>query len=307
MGEKGVYNEQQKLSFMEFCLELPNFFAVAASAILTGSLIAWMDFVDSLGNVIASGFVAILSGKLKRNLKFEYNYGVGKIEAIASLCCEFFVLSGLVSVCIFSVMEILSPRRPSDLLFYAVLLKVVNVGFDCFFFIRQRRLSKSGSRIAKSEFKAVTQDFAFDAIALLSLLVCYVFRNVRAMWYFAPALCLLFSVYFFADSISRIRAAIFELTDRTLSEDAQLLILRALNSCYASYAELISVNSRTSGGRVYIDLNIRFDGDTSYDGIRAFQKTVSEKICSEVPGSVVSIVISEECAPYGTEKRFEGN
>lgn len=294
MSDKSVYNEQQKLSFIEFCLELPNFFAVAASAILTGSLIAWMDFVDSLGNVIASGFVAGLSGKLKRDLKFEYNYGIGKVEAIASLCCEFFVLSGLVSVSIFSIMDILSPKRPSDLLFYAVLLKIVNVGFDAFFFLRQRRLSKSGSSIAKSEYKAITQGFAFDGIALVSLFVCYIFRDVRAMWYFAPVLCILASVYFFIDSISRIRAAIAELTDKTLTEDTQLLILKALNSCYDSYAELVSVNSRTSGGRVYIDLHVRFDGDTSYDEILSFQRTVSEKIRGEVTDSVVSIVISDE-------------
>lgn len=294
MSDRGVYNEQQKLSFVEFCLELPNFVAVTASAILTGSLIAWMDFVDSLGNVIASGFVAALSRKLKRDLKFEYNYGIGKIEAIASLLCEFFVLSGLVSVSIFSIMDIITPKRPSDLLLYAVLLKIVNVGFDVFFFIRQRKLSKSGSRIAKSEYKAATQSFAFDVIALVSLFVCYVLRDVRAAWYFAPALCLLASVYFFVDSISRIRTAIFELTDRTLSEDAQLVILKALNSCYDSYAELISINSRTSGGRVFIDLHVRFDGGTSYNDIRAFQQTVSKKICEEVADSVISIVISDE-------------
>lgn len=55
------YKSQQRVSFISFLAELPNFIAVTISAIISGSLIVWMDFVDSLGNVLNSGFVALLS------------------------------------------------------------------------------------------------------------------------------------------------------------------------------------------------------------------------------------------------------
>lgn len=293
MDNKDVYGQQQKLSFIEFITELPNFFAVTASAILTGSLISWMDFVDSLGNVICCGFVSLLSKKLKRNLKYEYNYGIGKIEAIASLCCEFFMIFGLLCVCFFSAMELIEPKRPSDLLFIAVLLKVANVGFDTYFLIRQRKISKTGGRIAQSEYKGMIQAIAFDAIALISLFVCYIYRDIRAMWYFSPVLCLVISVYFFIDSASRIRSAIRELIDRTLPEDKQLLILKALNSCYKDYANLVSVNSHISGGTVFIDLNVSFEDDTSYCEMQAFLRRVTEMIHADIADSVVHIIISE--------------
>ena len=40
------YKSQQKVSFFNFLAELPNFIAVTVSAIISGSLIVWMDFVD---------------------------------------------------------------------------------------------------------------------------------------------------------------------------------------------------------------------------------------------------------------------
>lgn len=37
------YKSQQKVSFFNFLAELPNFIAVTVSAIISGSLIVWMD------------------------------------------------------------------------------------------------------------------------------------------------------------------------------------------------------------------------------------------------------------------------
>lgn len=69
-----------------------------------------MDFVESLGNVLNSGFVALLSRKLSRNLKYEYNYGVGKIEAISALCCDGILICGLVLMVISSVNDFILPK-----------------------------------------------------------------------------------------------------------------------------------------------------------------------------------------------------
>ena len=48
------YKKQQRVSFLNFLAELPNFVTVFVSAVLSGSLIVWMDFIDSLCNVADS-------------------------------------------------------------------------------------------------------------------------------------------------------------------------------------------------------------------------------------------------------------
>ena len=79
MNEQASYQRQMRMSLMAFLIELPNFIAMAVSAVVSSSVLVWTDLMDSLGNVLGTGIVALLSRKLSRNLKYEYNYGIGKL------------------------------------------------------------------------------------------------------------------------------------------------------------------------------------------------------------------------------------
>ena len=69
--------------------------AVLVSAFLSRTILIFVDLLDSLGNLLRTATITILSKKLSKDLRFEYNYGVGKIEAIASLYCDGIVFFGL--------------------------------------------------------------------------------------------------------------------------------------------------------------------------------------------------------------------
>ena len=143
--------------------------------------------MDSLGNVLNSGFVALLSRKLRRDLKYEYNYGVGKIEAISALACDGILICGLILMIISSVHDLILPKEPSGLLIYVVFLKVINVAFDIYFLQAHYKIKKkSRTTIAITEFHTALKSFAFDTVALISLLICWLFRGIRAVWYFSP-------------------------------------------------------------------------------------------------------------------------
>ena len=196
------YKNQQRVSFLNFIAELPNFVAVLASAIVSGSLLVWMDFIDSLCNVIDAGFVALLSRKLKRDLKYEYNYGIGKIEAISSLCCEGILICGLLIMLISSINDMINPKQPSVLLIYVVVLKVINVIFDTFFLKEQYKIKKGGgSELTDAKFYSALKCFAFDTVALVSILICWIFRGYRAVWYFSPVICIILAVFFFTAAV----------------------------------------------------------------------------------------------------------
>ena len=109
MKKTSSYNKQQKLTIMQFFLELPNFIAVLLSAIFSGSLIVWLDLIDSLGGIFGEGVVMTQSRKLSKDLKFKYNYGVGKVEALTTILCEGVAIGGLVCIMIISIIEIINP------------------------------------------------------------------------------------------------------------------------------------------------------------------------------------------------------
>lgn len=286
------YEKQQRLSFLGFIVELPNFIAVAVSAILSGSLIVWMDFIDSLCNVTDAGFVALLSRKLKRNLKYEYNYGIGKVEAISSLCCEGILIFGLLVMLISSVHELINPKEPSGILIYVVLLKVINVLSDANFVRAQYKIKKNGkSELTNAKFYSELKNLAFDSAALVSILICWTFRGYRAAWYFSPVVCIILVCMFFVTAVSRMKKSVGILTDRTLPEKEQMKILRVLSRFNDRYEEFEFLSSRISGETVYIDLRIKFRDDTTYAQIKALCNEISSEMKKQIPQSRVSIVI----------------
>lgn len=289
------YKNQQRVSFLNFIAELPNFVAVLFSAIVSGSLLVWMDFIDSLCNVIDAGFVTLLSRKLKRDLKYEYNYGIGKIEAISSLCCEGILICGLLIMLISSVNELINPRQPSGLLIYVVALKVINVAFDTFFLKEQYKIKKGGgSELTDAKFYSTLKCFAFDMVALVSILICWIFRGYRAVWYFSPVICIILAVFFFATAVLRVRKSVSILTDRTLPEKEQLKILNVLSKFYGRYEEFEFLSSRQSGETVYIDLRIKFRDETTYAQLKKFCREISHEMEKQIKNSRVSIVIDDD-------------
>lgn len=286
------YKNQQKVSLGSFLAELPNFVAVTVSAILSGSLIVWMDFVDSVCNVLNSGFVALLSRKLRRDLKYEYNYGVGKIEAISSLACDGILICGLIIMLISSVNDLISPKEPSGLLVYVVILKVINVAFDTFFLQAQYKIKKeSKTAIANTEFHASLKSFLFDSVALVSILICWIFRDVRIVWYFSPAICIALSVWFFIGAIRRSKDSVRMLTDRTLPEEEQMKIMSVLSDFHDRYEEFEFLSTRMSGNTAYIDLKLSFKNDTTYNDMKALCEEISAKMKEQMEDCRVSIVI----------------
>lgn len=291
-NQKESYKDQQKLSLRSFLAELPNFVAVTVSAIVSGSLIVWMDFVDSFCNVLNSGFVALLSRKLRRNLSYEYNYGVGKIEAISSLACNGILICGLIFMLISSINDLISPKEPSGLLIYVVILKVVNVAFDVYFLQAQYKIKKAfNTAIATTEFHATLKSFAFDAVALVSILICWIFREVQAVWYFSPIICLGLSVWFFIGAIRRSGESVRMLTDRTLPEEEQMKIMSVLSGFHDRYADFESIDTRLSGNTAYIDLKLRFANDVTYPEIRQLCAEITAKMQEKLADCHVSIVI----------------
>lgn len=289
------YKKQQRVSFLNFLAELPNFVAVFASAVLSGSLIMWMDFIDSLCNVADSGFVTLLSRKLKRDLKYEYNYGIGKIEAISSLCCEGILILGLFIIFASSVHELINPKSPSGLLVYVVLLKIINIAFDAFFLKEQYKIKNNGaSEITNAKFYSAIKCFAFDAVTLVSVFVCWLFRKYRASWYFSPVICIVLVCIFLVLAVLRMKNSVEILTDRTLPEKEQMKILRVLSKFNDRYEEFEFLSSRISGETVFIDLEIKFCDDTSYAQIKELCREISIGMKEQIPKSRVSIVVDGE-------------
>ena len=295
MSNKSGYKQQQNLSIAQLLAELPSFVAVLVSAILSRNLLVYVDLLDSSMYLISLVLIVVLSKKLTKDLRYEYNYGVGKIEAIASLLCDGMGCFGLLITLGFSVQSIIRPEQPSDFVIAVVGLKVINVAFDTAFFVKQRKITKiHSSAISNANYAEALSALLFDSVALVSLFVMWLLRNNPIGGYISLVVSIFVVIYLMIGYVKRIRQALTELTDKTLPEEEQMKILSILTRHYDSYSQVHSVNSHKSGDCIRIDMHLSFERNTSFEEILTLKKQMQDELDSQFGNCIVNIIVGED-------------
>ncbi len=291
--ENNSYKEQEKAALMSFLFTLPGFTGLVITIILTGSLVTLIDFLDTLCNLIRDGFLYLLSKKLQNNLKYEYNYGVARLETLSALCCDCIMVAGLLIVFASSIRELFGPSAPSGILFFALACKFGAVTTDSYMLYKHYKIRKTtNSGVAKVAFAGALKSTLFDAVILVAYCFMMAFRNVTASYYMSPILCIVIAIYLGRQCILRIIDYVGELIDKTLSEEMQMKIIRVLTRYYDEYEELNAINCHKIGEQLFIDLNITFKKDEEFANIAEFRQKL-EKDLNEILGDCkLTIAIS---------------
>lgn len=295
MGNKLGYEQQQNLSFAQILAEVPSFVAVLVSAILSRNLLVFIDLFDSFMYLISLSLVVVLSKKLTKDLRYEYNYGIGKVEAISSLLCDGIAFFGLLFMLGLSVYEIMYPEQPSKLVIAVVGLKVINVVFDIVFFVKQRKITKiHNSAISKANYAEALSALLFDSVALVSLFAVWLLRDNPIGGYISPVVSIFVAIYLMFGYVKRTRQALIELTDKTLPEEEQMKILSILTRHYDSYSQVHSVNSHKSGDCIRIDMHLSFERNTNFEEILTLKKQMQDEFDSQFGNCIVNIIVGED-------------
>jgi divalent metal cation (Fe/Co/Zn/Cd) transporter len=295
MSNNSGYKKQQNLSFVQFLAETPSFIAVLVSAILSRTILVFVDLLDSFGNLLRTAMVTILSKKLTKDLRYEYNYGVGKIEAIASLLCDGLVFFGLLLTLGLSIYSLIFPEPPRDLVIVVVGIKIVNVSVDTAFFVKQREIIKTHrSAISETNYAAALAALLFDSITLVSLLAMWLLRNNPIGGYISPVMSIFVAIYLMFGCIKRTKQALVELTDKTLPEEAQMKMLNILSRYYDGYSRFHSIDSRITGDVIRIDIHLSFDNNTRVKEVVNIQKQIQDEFNSLFGNCIVKIIMGED-------------
>ena len=295
MSNKSGYKQQQNLSFAQLLAELPSFAAVLVSALLSRNLLVYIDLLDSSMYLVSLVLIVVLSRKLTKDLRYEYNYGVGKIEAIASLLCDGMGFFGLMITLGFSVQAIIFPEQPSELVIAVVALKAINVAFDTAFFAKQHKITRiHNSAISKSNYAEALSALLFDSVALVSLLAMWLLRDNTVGCYIAPVVSIFVAICLMVGYVKRIRQALTELTDKTLPEEEQMKILNILNRYYDSYSQFHSISSRKSGQSTTVDIFLSFEEGERIETIAYLQKKMQEELGEQLGNCTVNIIVKNE-------------
>jgi divalent metal cation (Fe/Co/Zn/Cd) transporter len=293
--EKKHYRRQAEISIFLLLGEVPNCIIVFLLALSTRSLIVYADLIDSLSLLLRTFCMLFLSKKLRKDLRFEYNYGVGKIEALVSLALDFLLLMSVGLMIFFAITDLIDPQQPSETIGIAVLFKVICVALDFVVFWKQYRLCKqSNSFLLKSELSVRIKSLVFDLISFLALLLVYLFRDNRFIWYFSSIFCIALSIYLITTVVLRMRVAVKEVLDKTADENIQKAVLKTITANYDKYDEFIGIKSRVAGGVVFIELELGFDDNTTVVEVQQLVNDIHELLKDEIPECKVSVNIENK-------------
>jgi divalent metal cation (Fe/Co/Zn/Cd) transporter len=291
MNVQSGYKKQQNLSFIQLLSELPAFIVTLISAIFANTMLLFVDLMDSLGNLIRTAMVTLLSKKLSKDLRYEYNYGVEKIEAIVSMFCNGIVFFGLLVTLGLSIYTIVFPDTPSDSIIAAAGIKVINVCFDTSFFVSQRKILKTHrSVISEANYAAALAALLFDSVTLVSLLAIWLLRNNPVGLYISPIISIFIALYLIVKCLKRTKIALGDLTDKTLPEEQQMKILSVLTKHYDAYSYFHSINSHKTGNITRVDIHLSFENDTSFEDILNLKNQMQDELSLQLGECIVNII-----------------
>jgi ferrous-iron efflux pump FieF len=268
-------------------------FSLAALVAASSSVIL-ADFLKTLLEFIAVLIAWLALRRIQHGANHEFDYGVGKLENLSSLVVGVLMVGCLLMIVVNAVRNLLHPGEISGIgVWISLANQVIYVFVNSWLSLRSRRLAREqNSPLMASQAglfftKALANGFILLSLGLSLLLIRFSWSH-----YIDPAASLIIAASILFAALGIFKSSTFDLLDRTLEENSQLAILRALARHFDSYDELREVRSRRAGSHVFVEIILGFPPEQTTAGTAAVAKRLKAELEREIPGSRVTIGIA---------------
>jgi divalent metal cation (Fe/Co/Zn/Cd) transporter len=112
--------------------------------------------------------------------------------------------------------------------------------------------------------------------------------------YIDPAASMVIALSILSATLGIFSSSLYDLLDRTLEEERQIVILAELARHFHDYEELHGIRSRRSGAQVYVEIFLEFDPEKKMAEIQQVIDTIRHDIEQKLQGSSVTIALTTE-------------
>ena len=263
-------------------------------ALQTGMLTLIAECVKGGVTIGLTTISVILLRRINRGRMQHYDFGTGKVEQAISL------LSALAVICAaaFISFEIVERLREigheaagaHHANFLALAIVSVDLVVDIALCINLSR-SAHGlvSPVFTAEHRARIGHLVISGVVLLGLTIAQFTHGAVSAWadILASAGLALFLVWL---AVGIVKGALPDLLDRTLSEELQLHINRALIAHFDRYEQLGRVRSRQAGSRYMVDIELGFSPSMTMGEVAGHLAAIQTDLERDLPGSHVVLV-----------------
>ncbi|MFH1059670.1 MAG: cation diffusion facilitator family transporter [Pseudomonadota bacterium] len=268
--------------------------------IVAGAALTAADSSVVLADFFKTGleFVAVLLSwlALKRVAKggHQFEYGLDKLENLSGLVVGLLMLACLVIISAGAVLDMVHPEPVHGVGVYISLGAQVFFGFINWRVYRQALAQAKASPLARSQARLFFTRFIGNAFILVALSLSLAMHGQAWALFIDPVASLLIAASILLAALGVFRSSVFDLLDRSLEEEEQIRILRALTRHYHEFRHLHGIRTRRAGGRTFIEIFLEFDAKRLVGEVQQAVTALQASLEEEVPGSRVTIGLANK-------------
>ncbi len=295
LGSKtNPYQQKERSIFVAFVFGAGALVPSIVVMILSNSITLQSNVLRNGSETLAIFFSWLTIRKAAKGTTDTYNYGYGKLENLASLVIAAVMITSLAIIFFNAIARFQDPVAIGGLgrgIGIGVLFAGVAGSANAWCWLRARRLSqKEVSPIMESQWRLFRARTMANLCVVSSLVLSVALKEYFWAVYIDPIGSIVLSGFLFFSAYGVISMSVYDLLDRTLEESLQLVILRELASYFDQYVAFHGIRSRRSGGNIYVEVFLEFDGKKRMAEVQEVIDTMKTRLEQKIPDSKVAIV-----------------
>lgn len=255
------------------------------------SLLFLIQVASNIGSTVVLGMYALVLKRQADNKSYEYEYGLGKFEALGTFAGFIIQDVNLIILVVLSVNDFIHADREVSFGVLEFAYPIAVVIYDVAIIMMLKRKSSSNNGIIKSQIVDCMNESLQLMVSLVSMTLICLFPNVMGIYKFQYIICLFIIGYTFYLSLDPIKRSAYSLLDKCTDETVSQKILSALTANYELYEYFDTYHTRVSARTTFVDVFIGYEADLTMKEILQRNNKISEDIKELIPDTVVNCIL----------------
>lgn len=269
------------------------------AAILANSSVLLADALKTLLEFIAVLLAWLAVRRVNRGANQHFDYGIGKLENLSGLFVGMLMVLCLLLILGNAVRNFLAPAHLTGIgVWIGVADQIIFLGVNSFLYWRSRCAAEStNSPIMAAQTGLLLTRGIANAFILTALALSLALSRYHWALYIDPCASVLVGISILLAAFGTFSSSVYDLLDRTLEEEHQIVILRELATHFDEYEVLHGIRSRRAGSRVYVELFLEFPPQKAVGEVQQVINRITGNLQQKIHNSHVTVSLVDHELP----------
>ena len=284
--------ERERALFYNILAGVASVIPKLIAAFLSGSVTLYASALKTINEALGIIVSWMIARTIARGDPGTYDYGMGKFENIARIITGGILIISVLILVVIAAFRLLVPAvLGSSGIAVGVGIASLMIVIDTWFWVRNFRIAeREPSPLMDSQWRLFRLKAFSNIVVLLALVLSVLCTGFPWAVYIDPIASLVIIGILFRSGYGMIRQSLPDLLDRTLEEELQLVVIKELSNHFDRYEQVHAVRSRRSGGSIYIEIFLEFDGDMRMSDVQDIIDAMKQSLEAKIPKSFVNII-----------------